>query len=295
MPAPQTIIAATDFSETATRAVRQAALLARTWDAKLTLLHVFNDSVWASLKAVYDLPNWDNIRPLVNQRAHLTQLGEQIAHEFSIPVDIEILTGRASQQIGKLVAERHADLLVVGEHGENWVSDIVLGGTALKVIEAARIPVLLVRRDEPDLYRDIIIATDFSPAANHAACLMLDYFPAARLALIHAWQVPFEASMRMGGAREEDISHYREREFERTTSELDAFARNCEGETAQTRFERHALYGTPESVMFDQSRARGSDLIVIGKYSGRNTDERLLGSVTQNILYHADCDVLLSA
>lgn len=294
MPAPQTIIAATDFSETATRAVRQAALLARTWDAKLTLLYVFNDSVWASLKAVYDLPNWDNIRPLVNQRARLTQLGEQIANEFSIPVDVEILTGRASQQIGKLVAARHADLLVVGEHGENWVSDIVLGGTALKVIEAARIPVLLVRRDEPELYRDIVIATDFSAAANHAARLSLDYFPAARLALIHAWQVPFEASMRMGGAREEDISHYREREFERAVTELDTFARDCEG-AAQPRFECHALYGSPESVMFDQARARGTDLIVIGKYSGRNTDERLLGSVTQNILYHAECDVLLSA
>jgi nucleotide-binding universal stress UspA family protein len=46
-------------------------------------------------------------------------------------------------------------------------------------------------------------------------------------------------------------------------------------------------------VLFDQARARGSDLIVIGKHSGRELDERLLGSVTQNILYHAECDVLL--
>lgn len=295
MSRPQNIVAATDFSENANRAVRQAAYLARAWGASLTLVHVFNDSVWASLRAVYDLPGWADIKPAETARTRLAGLAGQVAQEFGVTADTEVRIGRASQQIGKLVAARHADLLVVGEHGENWVSDIVLGGTALKVIEAARIPVLLVRRGEPDLYRDIVIATDFSPAAHHAARLALDCFPAARLALIHAWQVPFEASMRMGGAREEDISHYREREFERASAELESFARDCEGTTAQSRFGRHALYGSPESVIFEQSRARGSDLIVIGKHSRPDTEERLLGSVTQNILYHAECDVLLSA
>jgi nucleotide-binding universal stress UspA family protein len=295
MTTPQTIIAATDFSEAAMRAVRQAAHLARTWGAKLTLVYVFNDSVWASIKAVYDLPNWNNINPMNSQRARLEQLGAQIASEFALPVDTEILTGRASQQIGRIITARQADLLVVGEHGENWVRDTVLGGTALKVIEAARIPVLLVRRDEPELYRDIVIATDFSPAAHRAARIALDCFHSARLALIHAWQVPFEASMRMGGAREEDIAHYREREFERTAGELEAFAKLCSGTASHENFERLALYGSPEAVIFDQVSARGSDLIVIGKHSGREVEERLLGSVTQNILYHADCDVLLSA
>jgi nucleotide-binding universal stress UspA family protein len=56
-----------------------------------------------------------------------------------------------------------------------------------------------------------------------------------------------------------------------------------------------ALQGSPASVIFDQATARGSDLIIIGKHGGSALDERLLGSVTQNILYHAECDVLLSA
>lgn len=293
MTTPRTIIAATDFSTSATRAVRQAAHLAQAWGAKLILVHVFNDSVWASLRAVYDLPGWNEVKPVVNQRARLMQLGKEIAAEFGVPVDMEVLTGRASQQIGEIVAARKAELLVVGEHGENWVRDIVLGGTALKVIEAARIPVLLVRREQPALYRDILIAADLSENSARAARLALDAFPEAQKVLIHAWLVPLEASMRLGGAREEDIEYYRTREF--TQAEAGLAALMGQLDVQDGRLQALALHGSPASVIFDQAEARGSDLLVIGKHGGSPLDERLLGSITQNILYHADCDVLLSA
>ncbi len=39
-------------------AVEQAARLAKEWDAALTVAHVFNDSAWASIKAIYDLSSW---------------------------------------------------------------------------------------------------------------------------------------------------------------------------------------------------------------------------------------------
>ncbi len=293
MPIPQRIIAATDFSVSATQAVRQAAHLSRAWGAELLLVHVFNDSVWASLRAVYDLPGWNDVKPVVNQRARLMQLGKEISAEFGVPVQVEILTGRASQQIGEIVAARRADLLVVGEHGENWVRDIVLGGTALKVIEAARIPVLLVRRNQPGDYRDAVIATDFSASAEHAARLALAAFPQTQKVLVHAWLVPLEASMRLGGAREEDIERFREREFAQAQQGLDAFVQRLGA--APDALQPLALQGSPASVIFDQAEARGSDLVVIGKHGGSPFDERLLGSVTQNILYHAACDVLLTA
>jgi nucleotide-binding universal stress UspA family protein len=294
MPRPKTIVAATDFSENASRAVRQAAYLARAWNASLTLVHVFNDGVWASLRAVYDLPGWDDIKPAETARTRLAALAGQVAQEFGVVVDSEVRVGRASQQIGEAIAARQADLLAVGEHGENWVSDVVLGGTALKVLEATRIPVLLVRRAEPALYRDIVIATDFSAAAERGACLALECFPDARHALVHAWFLPYENSMRLGGARDEDIRHYRDREFANASARLAECAKECAHFPAHGNLERKALHGAPAEVVLGQSRSGENDLIVIGKHGGRFIEELLLGSVTQNILYHADCDVLLS-
>lgn len=291
MSRPQTIVAATDFSENAQRAVQQAAHLARTWGARLILVHVFNDSVWASIKAVYDLSGWSNVKPLDAARTRLMALSEQVARDFAVQVETEVLVGRASQQIGVFVAARHAELLVVGEHGENWVRDTVLGGTALKVLEATHIPVLLVRSPAAGSYQRILIATDFSANATRAAHLAMALFPDARHHLIHAYVVPFEASMRMGGAQDEDIQRYREQEYLKAARNLEAFAVDCDYRAA-AEFSRLALYGYPASVLFEQ--AQEVDLIVIGKHGGGPFEEKLLGSVTQNILYHAGCDVLLS-
>lgn len=291
MSRPQTIVAATDFSENAQRAVQQAAHLARTWGARLILVHVFNDSVWASIKAIYDLSGWSNVKPLDAACTRLMALGEQVARDFAVQVETEELVGRASQQIGAFVAARHAELLVIGEHGENWVRDTMLGGTALKVLKAAHIPVLLVRSPVAGSYQHILIATDFSANATRAAHLAMALFPDARHHLIHAYVVPFEASMRMGGAQDEDIQRYREQEYLKAARNLEAFAVDCDYRAA-AEFSRLALYGYPASVLFEQ--AQEVDLIVIGKHGGGPFEEKLLGSVTQNVLYHAGCDVLLT-
>ena len=290
---PQAIIVATDFSGNAQRAVEQAARLAKEWNAALTLVHVFNDSAWASIKAVYDLSRWQASDPVASVRQKLAAICAELVRDHGVSADAEVLVGRASKKIHKFVAARQAGLLVVGEHGENWLRDAVLGGTALKVLKATQIPVLLVRRPAVAPYQRIIIATDFSGAATRAARLTLELFPDARHHLIHAYAVPFEARMRMGGAQEEDIRRYRDQASLEAMRNLEAFAVDCDYQAAG-EFSKLALYGYPASVLFEQAQGMEADLIAIGKHGGGAVEELLLGSVTQNIVYHAGCDVLLT-
>jgi len=293
MSRPRTIIAATDFSENARCAVEQAARLAQEWHASLTLVHVFNDGAWASIKAIYDLSRWETSNPIMSARQRLAAICAQLARDHGVVADAEVLVGRASREIHRFVTMRQAGLVVVGEHGENWVRDAVLGGTALKVLEATHVPVLLVRQPAAGSYQRIIIATDFSETATRAARLTIDLFPEARHHLVNAYVVPFEARMRMGGAQEKDIRHYREQEYLKAEQNLEAFAVDCDYRAA-TEFSRLALHGYPASVLFEQAQGMEADLIAIGKHGGGAFEEKLLGSVTQNILYHAACDVLLS-
>ena len=52
--------------------------------------------------------------------------------------------------------------------------------------------------------------------------------------------------------------------------------------------------GAPALVLIEQAERWGADLIVVGKHGDSVWDERLLGSVTQNVLYYdAGCNVLL--
>lgn len=293
MTQPQAIIAATDFSESAHCAVLQAAQLSKELGTTLIIIYVFNDSVWSKIKVAYALEQRSVSDPLASARQKLNEICAQLTRTFNITVEAQVLVGVASQEIQKFVTSRQARLLVVGEHGEDWIRDAILGGTALKVLEATHIPVLLVRRPAANTYQRIIIATDFSESASRAAHLALDMFPHAAHHLIHAYAVPFEASMRMGGAQEEDIQRYREQEFTLATHNLALFTANCDHPAAKNIF-NVALYGYPASVIFEQALGMTTDLIVMGKHGSGTFEDRLLGSVTQNILYHADCDVLLS-
>lgn len=289
-PPVKVIVAATDLSPAAELAVEQAARLAQELDAELHVLHVFNDGLWATLKNLYDAERWVGAEPVLAARNRLSELAAGLAGRYGIRARGETRTGHPAAEIAAFAREQAAQLLVVGEHGEDWIRDTVFGGTALKVLEQARIPVLLVRRGPVAGFSRVLVTTDFSAAARHAARFALDLLPAARHVLLHAYSLHFEGRMRLGGAVEEDIARYRAGERLRSAQRMADFLAGFGEEAA--RFERALVQGHPVAAIFDQAAQLDADLIVVGKH-GSSLEERLLGSVTQNVLYNAERHVLL--
>jgi nucleotide-binding universal stress UspA family protein len=287
----RTIVAATDLSPASDVAVEQAALLAKQWEAELVLLHVFNDGFWSTIKAIYDAEHWAGTEPVLVARNRLSQQVREIAERHGIQVRGDTRTGRAASEIATFGHEQDAQLLVVGEHGENWIGNMVLGGSALKVLKCAEMPVLLVRRPATVNFCKIIMATDFSDNAMRAAQLSLRWFPQARQQLVHAWYVAFEGRMRLAGASNEDIDRYHAEEVSRLERKMQDHLTDLQASESVGQL---LVWGAPAPVIIEQAERWGADLIVVGKHGGSIWDERLLGSVTQNILYYgAVCNVLL--
>jgi nucleotide-binding universal stress UspA family protein len=284
------IVAATDLSPAADRAVAKAAMLAAQRGAELCLLHVFNDGLLATIKAIYDAERWSTHEPILAARDRLSRLARELGERHGIVVRAETRTGGAANAIADFVREQHAQLLVVGEHGEDWITDTVIGGTALTVLEQASVPVLLTRRPAGADFSSVLTATDFSENANRAARWSTTQLPTARHYLLHTYTVAFEDRMRMGGATNADIERYRGEELARATACMDEQLAQL---GSPIRIEPLLVHGAPAAVLLDQADRVGADLIVIGKHGGTVLEERLLGSVTQNVLYHARCDVLL--
>ena len=287
----RTIIAATDLSPASDVAVEQAALLAKQWDAELVLLHVFNDDLWSTIKAIYDAERWVGTEPILVARNRLSQQVGEIAERHGIQVRGDTRTGRAASEIATFGHEQDAQLLVVGEHGEDWIGNMVLGGTALKVLKRADLPVLLVRRPASAEFSKILVATDFSDNAMRAAQLSLHWFPQARQQLVHAWYVAFEGRMRLAGASNQEIERYRGDESSRLERKIQDHLIALQ---AGTTVHHLLVRGAPAPVLIEQAERWGADLIVVGKHGGSVWDERLLGSVTQNVLYYGvGCNMLL--
>lgn len=284
------IVAATDLSPSADRAVEQAARFAAKWGATLCLLHVFNDGIWATIKSLYEAEHWAAQEPILAARDRLSRQARELGARHGIAVSAETRTGRAAPSIAAFVREQQAQLLVVGQHGEDWIGETLIGGTALKVLEQTSIPVLLMRRAADADYSIILTATDFSDNARRAARCAIDLFPDARHYLLHAYSVAFEGRMRLAGASNEDIDRYREEELVRAMARMDE---QIAAVGAGRRIERLLTHGSPMAALLEHSGQAQADLIAIGKHGGPALEERLLGSVTQNVLYHAGCDVLL--
>lgn len=136
----KSILVATDFSAPAEQATALAVQFARTLDAKLTLLHVYE------LPTPYEYTagiSW----PLdeVERQAKIVLERELTKLRDTLPAATSRLS--RGEPVERILAEAKdigADLIVLGTHGRKGLAHVFLGSVAEKVVRRATVPVLTV-------------------------------------------------------------------------------------------------------------------------------------------------------
>ena len=131
------ILAPTDGSETAGKAVREAAELARTFDATLHVIYVVDVDQKYPLAGSTDLLE-------EGLRAEATDLFESIAAEAP---DVDLVTsieaGAPAGSILEYVERNDVDLIVIGTHGRSGIDRYLLGSVTQRVTRQAPCSVLV--------------------------------------------------------------------------------------------------------------------------------------------------------
>ncbi len=139
-----TVLHATDFSDGADQARREAMRLARLLGADLLLLHVVED---IALAADLPLPELDRVyeaqaawadRELAARAAEAAAAG--------IPTRTMVLRGAPAPAVVRAAEENRATLIVMGTRGRGGVRRLLLGSVAERVVRTAPCPVLTVRQ-----------------------------------------------------------------------------------------------------------------------------------------------------
>jgi nucleotide-binding universal stress UspA family protein len=134
------ILVATDFSPPAERAVEVAVTFAKTFDAKLTLLHVYELPTTYGYAGGMVWPIEELARAAQESLdAALSKLREKYPRAEGL-----LGSGTPSQQILALARERKADLVVLGTHGRRGLSHAFFGSVAEKVVRLSPVPVLTI-------------------------------------------------------------------------------------------------------------------------------------------------------
>ena len=138
------ILCPVDFSDSSTAALRFAFSLARESNARLTLLHVFEwPSDEASARRVLETSEFHRQWEL-ETRHQLEALIPDDVRNWCTP-EPTLAFGKAYQQILRLAATEHADLIVMGVRGRYAIDLMLFGSTTQQVVRQASCPVLTLR------------------------------------------------------------------------------------------------------------------------------------------------------
>jgi nucleotide-binding universal stress UspA family protein len=138
------ILVPTDFSEASDAATNLALQLALPFDARVTLLNVFEVSIYVYAGGP--------MMPIVDTTTALEKVArDTIAARLadvkkSYPnVDAIVRCGYPWEEIINAIAEQKADLVVMGTHGRRGLPHLLLGSVAERVLRTSPVPVLTVR------------------------------------------------------------------------------------------------------------------------------------------------------
>ena len=285
-----------DGSKMGDTLVLQAAAIAEAFGAPLTIVRVLEP------ESHEEATPPDPIDWAIRQRearAYLDRL-VALARRPNVHVSVELVQGRAAEQICCWALEHQADLTVLASHGQHGRSKWPLSSTARKLVEGIPGSLLLVPanggHDERAVrYQRIMVPLDGSARAESVLPI------ASRLAIAHeadllvAHVTPAPELTTVGPltaqdldleqrliARNERVAHGYLDQVRARLSEAGIAARTIisRGGDARTRLARLV-------------RREGVDLIVLSAYGRRGPRDTPCGSVAAHLLTHVTAPLLV--
>lgn len=291
------ILCPIDFSEGSVRALEHAVSLARWYDAKVSVMHVFGTP--AVPVAGSELVTYVGAMPPVRAEDVVDEVRRfctRLLNGGPVP-EIVIREGDPVKEIVAHASRMPADLLVLGTHGRSGFERLSLGSVAEKVLRKVPCPVLTVPPTrEPAvtgglLFKTILCSLDFSPSSIRALeyAVSLAKEADARLVLLHVVEWSVDDAL-AGEMAHFSVSDYNRRMTDDASARLKAMlpveARDwCRPTEIVTN-------GRAHREILRVAAETGASVIVMGVQGRGAVDLMVFGSTTYHVIRAAPCPVL---
>jgi nucleotide-binding universal stress UspA family protein len=201
-------------------------------------------------------------------------------------VDGEVVTGGAAAVL--LRESLEASTVVVGDRGLGGFSGLLVGSVAVELAAHGHCPVLVIR-GRPEAAGPVIVGVDGSPGAAPALIRSFQeaWLREAPLLAVHAWTGP---SVREPGDMLPLVYDVDEVRAEEARVLAEALA-GCRERYPDVQVREELARAPTRATLIDRSAE--AQLIVVGTRGRGGFRGLLLGSVSQAVLHHAACPVLV--
>lgn len=279
----KTILFATDFSSSSEAALPYLLSLAHCFDSNVIAVHAVHFEPLAGLAAVPPMVEFDTDWQEALQALRTYEEAHPLAgvrHKFVME------HGLLREVIEDLVAQNHADLVVLGTHGREGFHKIFAGSFAEEIFRTVTCPMLIVGPHvgpPPDgkwTPKRILFATEFTGGSIHALPCALALADAndAKLLIMHAVPlVPWEQQSEL------DVS-YQQRLRKLIPENL---AHHC-------AIDFTVEFDLPAPGILAVAEETEADLIVMGVHHARlpKIDAHVPGTTASEVIANAHCPVL---
>jgi nucleotide-binding universal stress UspA family protein len=279
------VVVGIDGSDAALGAAKWAADYAVNSSSPLVLLHAVAKLDWHFLA---DPPSTPDDAAAADTILGAAEAEVRVAHP---ELDVHTTTVKKSVTAALQDASETAQLLVVGTGTE---SGRILGGHAVRIAHRAACPVLAWRA--PVAHRTgkplpVVVGIDESPDSSRALAVAFDtaHVLHAPLTVVHMWEIG--AAVGLGYSQGlmdwQLLDLLQTQQRERMELLVGPFAKKYPN--------AHVT-----EIFRDVSPAKGlrelsgdAQLVVVGSHGSGRLAESTLGSVSQNVIHHAECPVLV--
>jgi nucleotide-binding universal stress UspA family protein len=285
---PTRILFATDGSKASELAATTAVGLAKITGSELHVLHV-----GPAVPEHFEPTDVEPVRTEQEARRILDEQVKQIENVGGTVTQSHLKMGGAAEEVVDLAEELDAGLMVLGSRGRGRIKRLVMGSVADSVVRHAHCPVMVTRWKPVAFPAKILVATDGSEEATLATRIAADL--AARTGselhvthvgrvLTHGGPVGLNVGALPAGSQEL---------LDREAKELLEAQLERMRDAGESVVEAHLMSGRADEEIIFLAEQVGADLVVVGSRGLGGLRRALMGSVSDSVVRHAHCPVLL--
>lgn len=289
--APRSVLLATDLSARCDRALERALLIARRHDAKLVIVHAFEElDEGTRTYGRHAVPSWRRPPDAVQStkrriaRGLRADLGDAIER-----ATVVVEAGDPADVVERWVASERVDVVVTGiaREGPFATRPVIVGRTVEQLVRRLHVPILIVRNRARAAYDRVVVTTDYSEPSAFALQAALRFFPGQTLYLFHAAEAPYSTLV-------SDPARHAQAYREACAAELQAFLDSIFlPDPDRARLVPVIEPGPPQRLIREYVDVHDADLVVLGTHGRGAMLEALVGSSTKSILSTLPCDALV--
>ncbi len=279
---------ADDLSSATAEAIEQGLWLSNLNSASLTFFYVLEVS--ARTERLIEESRGSNTNVKDQAQEALAKCVDR-ARKLGIDAHGHVKIGKSWVEIIRQVLREEHDLVIAGTRQRRDVEQLVLGTTGLKLLRKCPCPVWVTKPLKRDHFSSILVATDFSPAADVSLELGISMaqLQGAELHVLHVLEFGRDDHLKLIQHSEKDSIDYRERVRADAIGRLEQCVAAAD---LPQEPHSHLLVGNADEVILRQLDKHDVDLLVLATLARTGISGVLVGNTAERLLPKTPCSIL---